>query len=154
MKQLLLILSWVIASSVLADPFKTPPGVFNAVDDPEHPRYVARIEAHSVVEIEALMSRAESVVDSILAGEQVEPIQFVLHGDEVRFFFRRNYPQNKALVDRAARLDAFKVIDIKVCETWMRINNEGLSELYPFVDTVPFGPEEEKRLLSEGYLYF
>ena len=151
MKQLLLIMGWLIASSALAEPRVTPlvPADGNGASS-----YVARIEAHSLEEIETLMSRAESVVDQVVAGQNVEPIQFVLHGDEVRFFFRRNYQKNKSLVDRAARLDAFNVIDIKVCETWMRFHGEGLNELYPFIETVPFGPGEEKRLLSEGYLYF
>lgn len=118
------------------------------------PGYVAKIEAHSKQEIEAIIERAEAVMDKVLTGERVEPIQFVLHGEEARLFFRKNYLENKVLVDRAARLDAFDVIDIRVCETWLRYNDESVSQLYPFVETVPFGPAEEKRLLSEGYLYF
>lgn len=151
MKQLLLIMGWLIASSALAEPRITSHVL---AEDTGSVSYVARIEAHSREEIETLITRAESVIEQVIAGAKVEPIQFVLHGDEVRFFFRRNYRQNKMLVDRAARLDAFNVIDIKVCETWMRFNDEGLSELYPFIETVPFGPGEEKRLISEGYLYF
>ena len=116
--------------------------------------YVAKIQAHSKQEIEAIITRAEEVMDLVLAGERVEPIQFVLHGEEARLFFRKHYRENKMLVDRAARLDAFDVIDIKVCETWLRRNDESLSQLYPFVETVPLGPAEEQRLLTEGYLYF
>lgn len=154
MKRLLVILGWVIASSALADPFPAPLAAADDAKGGDSSLYIAQIQAHSIAEIETLMTRAEIVVDKVLQGERVEPVQFVLHGEEVRFFFRRNYTQNKALVDRAARLEAFNVIDIKVCETWMRVNNEGLGELYPFVGTIPLGPAEERRLVSEGYLYF
>ncbi|MCG8668849.1 MAG: hypothetical protein MI867_05505 [Pseudomonadales bacterium] len=123
-------------------------------DDQEADRYIAQIQAHSKSEIETLMDRAEAVVTKVLAGEKVEPIQFVLHGEEVRLFFRSNYSDNKMLIDRAARLDAFNVVDIKICETWMHIHEEPLSELYPFIETVPLGPREEKRLVDQGYIYF
>ena len=124
------------------------------VDAEPEARFIARLQAHSKDEVEALLGRAESVFADVLAGKAVEPIQFVLHGDEVPLFFRRNYLENRKLVDNAARLDAFDVIDIKVCETWMRLNGEVLGELYPFIETVPLGPAEEGRLVKQGYIYF
>ena len=156
MKTWLIILGWFVACGLLAPSAlaQTRIAAMVLADDGERTGYVAQIEAHTKPEIEALMDRAEAVVDQVLSGKQIEPIQFVLHGDEVRLFFRRNYKENKALVDRAARLDAFDVIDIKVCETWMRIQRESEAELYPFIETVPLGPAEERRLLNEGYIYF
>lgn len=124
------------------------------VEDASSDRYLAQVQAHTKSEIETLLDRAEGVVSKVLQGEKVVPIEFVLHGEEVKLFFRRNYGSNKMLVDRAAKLDAFNVIDIKVCETWMRINDESLKELYPFIETVPLGPAEENRLVEQGYLYF
>lgn len=124
------------------------------VEDDTSPRYLAQVQAHTKSEIETLLDRADGVVNKVLLGEKVTPIEFVLHGEEVKLFFRRNYAVNKMLIDRAAKLDAFNVIDIKVCETWMHINGESLKELYPFIETVPLGPAEERRLVKQGYLYF
>lgn len=152
MKQLLFLFGLVVASMGWAQDASLQSLVL--ADDQSDDRYVARVQAHSKPEIESLLERAEAVLEKVLAGEKVTPIQFVLHGDEVRLFFRRNYQQNKALINKAARLDAFNVIDIKVCETWMKIHGEGLGELYPFIETVPLGPAEEKRLVNQGYLYF
>ncbi len=79
----------------------------------------------------------------------------VLHGPEVEIFSRYNYSRFKEIVDLAARLTAFGVIEINVCET--RMGSMGLqpNHLFPFVGTVPFGPAEVSRLLEEeDYLYF
>ena len=151
MRPLLIILGWLVAFSAAA---QTSASALIVTDDGSSDQYLGRVQAHTKGEIEELMNRAEAVLEKVLAGESIEPIQFVLHGDEVRLFFRRNYQQNKELINRAARLDAFNVIDIKVCRTWMGFQQEPLDQLYPFVETVSFGPSEEKRLLSEGYIYF
>ena len=83
------------------------------------------------------------------------PIAFVLHGPEAESLFASHYAENKALVNLAARLTAFKVVDIKVCETWMGSRRLDSTQLPPFIGTVPFGPAEEKRLLKqERYVYF
>ncbi|MCZ6709455.1 MAG: hypothetical protein O7B25_03745 [Gammaproteobacteria bacterium] len=82
----------------------------------------------------------------------VEPIVVVLHGTEAAFFTRDNYTANKLLVDRAALLDAQRLIDVRMCETWMNANDVRQSDLPAFIDTVPYAPEEIDRLMSEGYL--
>ena len=61
----------------------------------------------------------------------------------------------KAVVDLAARLSAFNVVDIRVCETSARGLGLDLETLFPFVDTVAYGPDEVVRLLEvEKYSYF
>jgi intracellular sulfur oxidation DsrE/DsrF family protein len=68
---------------------------------------------------------------------------------------RDRYQKNKHLVDLAARLTAFNVVDIRVCETRMGVLGQPVSSLVPFVSTVPFGPAEVDRLVNEEeYLYF
>ena len=62
--------------------------------------------------------------------------------------------QHKALLDLAERLEKNNVIDVRICETWMRANDVDRSELPEFVDTVPLGPSEEVRLRKDGYIYF
>ena len=127
---------------------------FHTAEESRSEQFLAQVQAHSKSEIVTLLERADAVLAKVVEGQKVTPIQFVLHGEEVRLFFRENYQQNKALVNRAAQLDAFDVIDIKVCETWLRINGEPLDQLFPFVETVPLGPAEERRLLNQGYIYF
>lgn len=116
--------------------------------------YLARIELNSPQELEAALKRAELLYqDGAVDGE--EPVAFVLHGPEVRIFLRENYSEYKPIVDLAARLSAFKVIDIKVCETWMGENLKNSFRLHPFVSTVPFGPDEISRLLNDqNYVHF
>jgi intracellular sulfur oxidation DsrE/DsrF family protein len=72
----------------------------------------------------------------------------------VGIFFKQNYTDFKPIVDLAARLSALEVIDIKVCQ--VSYEREGLdkSTLFPFVTTVPFGPEEISRLLEDQQYEF
>ncbi len=79
---------------------------------------------------------------------------FLLHGEEAKTLFRQNYSANKRVVDLAARLSAFGVVDIKVCETWAGNNSLDTSRLQPFVGTVPLAPAEAQRLKARGYTSF
>ena len=116
--------------------------------------FIAQIEAHTPSEVTRILQR----LDLLLQGEDSfpssQPLALVLHGEEARAFLRQNYQENRELVDLAARLDAFNAIDIQICETWLRGAAINRSELPAFVDTVPYGPAEEKALLEQGYEYF
>ncbi len=116
--------------------------------------YLARIEKNSPEELERALKRAEMLfLEGTLKG-QADPAIFVIHGPEVGVFFKDNYPKYRSLVDLAARLTAFKVIDIRVCETRIGVLGRERNVLMPFVGTVPFGPAEEQRLVDEeGYVY-
>ena len=119
-------------------------------------RYIARIELHTAAELMGSLQRAEMLQQegSFKVGEDA-PIAFVLHGPEAESLFSSRYAENQSLVNLAARLTAFKVVDIKVCETWLGSKALDASELPPFIGTVPYGPAEEKRLLKqEQYVYF
>lgn len=120
----------------------------------ESPNFVARIEAHTPDEISAILQRLDGLLQSEQTFPSSRPLALVLHGDEVRAFLRQNYAQNREIVDLAARLDAFQAIDIQVCETWLRGASVTKSQLPAFVDTVPYGPTQEKELLEQGYEYF
>ena len=103
-------------------------------------------------DLEALFQALE---DSLAAGEpQTEPVVIVLHGPEALPFIRRNYPANRSIVDRAAKLKAFDRIDLRMCETWMHMNGFAEDDLLPFVDTVPLAPAEVERLERDGYVSF
>lgn len=118
------------------------------------PGYLARIELNNPAEVEAILLRAEGLYLADGIPENLPPVVFVLHGPEVAIFQKQNYQQYKPIVDLAARLSAFQVIDIRICQT--RLRNIGGVEagLYPFVGSVPYGPAEVARLLDEEYVYF
>lgn len=118
--------------------------------------YIAHIELHTAEELLGSLQRAEILQQDgrFVVGKDA-PIVFILHGPEARSLLLSSYEDNKKLVDLAARLTAFEVVDIKVCETWMGSQSLDASRLPPFIGTVPFGPAEEKRLLKQQqYVYF
>jgi intracellular sulfur oxidation DsrE/DsrF family protein len=119
----------------------------------EEQKYIAQLHANTPQELADLLDRAESWVSKATTYPKY-PIAVVLHGPEANVFIKHNYAQYKALVDQAAKLDAFKVVDIKICERWMGFNKINRDQLPPFVETVPFGEAEEKRLIKAGYQSF
>tara|TARA_R110002072_G_scaffold141338_1_gene286587 strand:- start:76 stop:567 length:492 start_codon:yes stop_codon:yes gene_type:complete len=123
-------------------------------DDPR--RYLAEIELHTEAELFAALERSQALFDSgTLKLRSDQPVRLVLHGPEVFVLLLQNYQQHKQTVDLAAQLSAFGMVDVKVCETWMRGAKVNAEELPPFIGTVPFGPAEEKRLLEEeAYIWF
>jgi intracellular sulfur oxidation DsrE/DsrF family protein len=116
--------------------------------------YVAKVELNTPEELKDLFDRAEGYLANSQGYNGSSPIEVVLHGPEVRVFQRKNYQQFKLLVDQAARLDAYNIIDVRVCELWMSADNVTASELPSFVDTVPSGPEYTRQLLNSGYSHF
>lgn len=104
-------------------------------------------------EILGILTRVEQLSESNEYSARV-PIAIVLHNDQISAFRRQNYRENKRLVDLAAKLDAFEQVDLKVCEVWMRNNNIKRSDLPAFLESVRFGPDEVRRLKSEGYVDF
>jgi len=117
--------------------------------------YLARILSDSPEEVADALSRAEALyLEGKLTGN-AKPIAIVLHGPEVEIFFKDNYDEYKNIVDLAARLSAFGVVDVKVCETQTGILGRSRSSVHSFIGTVPFGPTEVKRLLNQqNYVYF
>lgn len=126
---------------------------FSAFTWAEQDRQIAILHAHNADELLGILNEAEAWADK-RDNYLEEPIAIVLHGDEAKPFVRENYKQFSQLVDKAAKLDAFKVVDIKICETWMGFNGVKRDQLPPFVDTVPYGPGEEQKLLKAGYQKF
>ncbi len=114
----------------------------------------ANVALHTLAELRSLLEQAEKIANGETQYSTDEPIAVVLHGEEIKAFMRSNYRENKALVDLAARLDAFNVIDVKVCKRWMGANGIMANQLPPFVEPVPFGAGERERLEKAGYAYF
>ncbi len=129
-----------------------------AQENPLHadvPGYVADLRVHSAEEFERVLERVDELFNQAQHGERFAPVVFLMHGDEARVMFKASYPDHKRAVDLAAKLSAFGVIDIQVCDYWLDQRKLPRSEMQPFVDFVPFAPKEKKRLISkENYSYF
>ena len=109
---------------------------------------------HTIEELGVLLERAEQLAMKPRPGGGDASVVLVLHGPEVEFFSIRNYDQYKEIVDLAARLDAFDVVDVKVCQTMMGEYGIGPEDIPSFIEQVPYGPDEIERLVREGYVYF
>ena len=114
--------------------------------------YLFDVSDHSIEELEALLERAEEITQSSANKYDKLDIVMILHGPDINWFTQQNYEQNKQLVDLAAKLDAYDIIDLKVCETAM--SNRGLEreQIPSFIESVPYSPDEMKRLLKEDYI--
>jgi len=115
-------------------------------------RYID-IAAKNVEEIQLVLDTLDASIDNNLTD--LPPIVLMLHGNEANRFLRSNYGANKNLVDQAAKLAAYNVVQVQICATWLEQNDHRSSDLFPFVSSVPFGAGELERLASEeGYTQY
>ncbi len=115
---------------------------------------VLSVSVHTIEELEVLLERAEQYAMTPRSRKEEANIVLVLHGPEVEFFSTRNYDKYKTVVDRAARLDAFDIVDVKICQTMMSMNGIERDDIPSFIEQVSLGPAEIDRLEAEGYLRF
>ena len=114
-------------------------------------QYMFDVSDHSREELVALLKRADEV--STVSGAEAGDldIALILHGSDIGWFAKQHYQRNKELVDLAARLDALKVIDLKVCQQAMDQYGYAESEIPEFIERVPYAPAEMRRLEDSGY---
>ena len=115
---------------------------------------VLDITVHTIDELKVLLDRAEELAMVPQPPGEEASVILVLHGPEVEFFSISNYDRYKDIVDQAARLDAFDVVDVKICQTMMEVKGIPRDDIPPFIEQVPQGPVEVERLVREGYVYF
>lgn len=143
----------IVSGAVFAE--EAPRNQIHADNLTPPPGYLARILLNKPEEVETILKRAETYYLESHLSDKLPPIVFVLHGPEVEIFNRNNYQHFKPIIDLAARLQAFKVVDIRICQTQMQAMGEKEELLFPFVGTVPLGSAEIERLLSEErYQYY
>jgi intracellular sulfur oxidation DsrE/DsrF family protein len=116
--------------------------------EPRTEGYVFSVTVSTAQELDVVLDRAEDL-RSLFDPEQHSRIAIVLHGDELQLFQKRNYSSNQSVVDRARLLDEDNIIDIKACQTMMRILDIEQDELPSFIEQVPFAPAEIERLQRE-----
>lgn len=129
---------------------KTP--VDNRQFNIDNTQYLFDVSDHSPEELEALLNRAEEIREMHAEGYDDLDIVLILHGPDINIFRQENYIRHKPLVDLAAKLDAFEIIDMKICETSMSSMGIQRSEVPAFIESVPFAPDEIRRLGNEGYI--
>ena len=135
---------------VSAESLHEQPPVENEAGD----RYVLDIVLHTAAEIEQMLDKAEQLSSKPRSATEPASIAIVLHGPEIDIFSINNYKKYHDIVDRAARLDAYNIIDVKMCLTTMRIRGVRKEDIPGFIDFVPFGPAEVERLQQRGYVKF
>lgn len=112
------------------------------------PGYVFDITVRNEQQLDALLERAESLRGQF-SPEQHGRIAVVLHGQELLFFRKSNYPKFRNLVERARMLDASRLVDIKACQTVMRQLDIDQTELPAFIEQVPLAPVEIEHLVRD-----
>lgn len=118
----------------------------------ENKSYLFDVTTHTVEELEALLVRAEEVSQAHPADFEDLEIVMVIHGPDIDLFKKDNYENNQQLIDLAARLDAYDVIDMKVCQRTMEMRGVEREEIPSFIESVPFAPTEIKERLNNGYI--
>ncbi len=115
-------------------------------------RYFFDVTDHTVEELQALLERIEEITEASPETFDELEVVMVLHGPDIGLFTQANYKQNRKLVDLAAKLDAFNIVDMKACETAMNSLGYKQSDIPPFIETVPYAPAEIERLQEQGYI--
>ncbi len=115
-------------------------------------QYLFDVSNHSADEMEALLFRAEEIRETHPDGFNDLEIVLILHGPDINIFKRENYIRHKPLVDLAAKLDSFEIIDIKICEKTMSYMGIDRDEIPAFIESVPYAPDEIRRLGEQGYI--
>jgi intracellular sulfur oxidation DsrE/DsrF family protein len=120
----------------------------HVLGEPKEGGYVFSVTVQSAQQLDVVLSRAEDLRE-LFNPDEHSKIAIVLHGDELQLFQKDNYSSNQSLVERARRLDEDNIIDIKACQTMMRILEIEQSELPGFIEQVPYAPAEIERLQRE-----
>jgi uncharacterized protein len=118
----------------------------------ENKSYLFDVTDHSIEEFRQLLARAEEV--SQVQSDDTEDLKIVMviHGPDIDWFTQKNYVENQQLIDLAARLDAYDIIDMKVCEKTMIERGVNREDLPPFIESVPYAPTEIADRLRDGYI--
>ncbi len=135
--------------SVVEAPESTPD---LELPDIERPRTVYDISLHDPEDLHLLLGRLEALSRQPNPQSRLPEISLVLHGPELNLFAIGNYADHRQLVDLAAKLDAFQLIEVKACRTMMRELKLEPEDMPAFIEIVPYGPDEVERLVGEGYL--
>jgi intracellular sulfur oxidation DsrE/DsrF family protein len=130
-----------------------PVGTTPAVDEVPQ-KTVLDVSVHTIEGLRVLFDRAEDLAMAPRPSGEDASVVLVLHGPEVEFFTIRNYDKYRDIVDQAARLDAFEVVDVKMCQSMMGELGIEENDIPSFIELVPYGPGEVARLKQNNFVAF
>ncbi len=114
--------------------------------------YLLDVSDNNPTQIKELLDRAEKLSTTSNPSEKANRIVMVIHGANVELFDKKNYLQNKSLIDQAARLDALNVIDFKICQTAATSRGINATSFPSFLEIIFFSGYEIDRLETKGYV--
>lgn len=114
--------------------------------------YLFDVSDHSVEEMQALLNRAREISQFDRDAYKDLKIVMILHGPDIDWFSNENQHRNSELVDLAEELDKLEIIDMKVCETAMHKRGIKREDIPAFIESVPYAPDEIRRLLENGHI--
>lgn len=114
--------------------------------------YLFDVSDHTIEEMQALLNRAKEI--SLVDSDSYKDLDIVmvLHGPDIDWFTEQNREKNFKLIDLARELDKLDIIDMKVCETAMDKRGIKREDVPEFIESVPYAPDEMKKLLQEGFI--
>lgn len=114
--------------------------------------YLLDVSDQNPAQIKSLLNRAEEVSISTTSSGATSRIVMVIHGPNIDLFDKKNYLQNRELIEQAARLDALNVIDFKVCQRTATSRGIKKTSFPDFLEVVPFASIELNSLAEKGYV--
>jgi intracellular sulfur oxidation DsrE/DsrF family protein len=137
------------AHYALADS-KAPWGGASVTETQYKPQKVVYdVHVKTVAAVESVLDRASYLSTITGADPFDQSIVLVLHGTELSFFAKKNYPEHKELMHRAHSLVESEVITIKMCKIAAQSQGYEPEDIHGFVEMVPMGDAEIIRLQYE-----
>ena len=109
------------------------------------------ISVHTAEQLRDVLKRAEELASGPRSAAQPANISIMLHGKEIEYFTIDHYKQYQDIVDLSAKLDAYNVIQFKMCETAMKDFGIKKDNIPSFIEFVPDGELEINKLARQGY---
>lgn len=118
----------------------------------DNKHYLFDVNDHTIEELQDLLERIEEITEASPEAFDDLKLVMVLHGPDINLFTKKNYLENKSIVDLAAKLDAFEIVDMKVCDTAIDKLGFDRKEIPAFIESVPYAPDTMRSLQEQGYI--
>ncbi len=134
----------------------TPPRVSDAALEPprdDGARYYFDVASHDASEFRALLERAAEIYAATPAPQRdALEVVLVIHGPDIEYLATANSARYGDIIELARELEAHGVFDFKMCASAARQRGIAPADLPPFVELVPWAPDEFERLERAGYV--
>lgn len=160
----MLVLLWLATPEMPAPPRASAPSDSAAGAEPrvsdaalEPPRAGARyyfdVASHDASEFRALLERAAEIYAATPAPQRdALEVVLVIHGPDIEYLATANRARYGDIIELARELEAHGVFDFKLCASAARQRGIAPADLPPFVELVPWAPDEFERLEQAGYV--